>query len=1311
MLPLSFAQRRLWFLYRLEGPSATYNIPVVTRIAGTLEREAFTAAVRDVVARHEVLRTVYVESGGEPVQRILEQADVPVEFVSCPPGEVDTRVAETTGYCFDLGAEIPLRVRVLETGPGETVLVLVVHHIAADGWSMAPLSADLSTAYAARLAGTAPDWPPLDIQYADYTLWQRELLDLEGPRQLAHWRAALAGLPQELTLPTDRPRPARASYRGGSTTLTLDAHTHTRLRELAASRGASVFMVMQAAMAALLTRLGAGTDIPLGTVVAGRGDEALEDLVGFFVNTLVLRNDTSGDPTFTELLDRTRAVSLAAYDHQDLPFERLVEELSPARSLAHHPLFQVYLSMQSGGIADFELAGLSCRNDPARADIAKFDLSFFLSECWGKDGEAAGLDGFVEYSSDLFDRATAHAVARRLERVLRQVATAPESRIGDLDILDADERRRLIVDWNDTSTPLPCGSVTHVFEECAARTPDAPAVVSGPVTLTYRQLDEASNRLARHLQGLGAGPERLVALALPRSEQVVVAMLAVLRTGAAYLPLDVTHPAERLAGTLADARPALLLVDSATAPLVPADCPTVCLDDPGTAARIAAVPSARLSDSESGGAVRPDSVAYVIYTSGSTGRPKGVVITHAGLLNLALALRDHHRLGSDDRLAAVTTVAFDASVAELYLPLVSGACLVLAPRDAARDPAELAALLRRHRVTALQATPSLWRSLVAEVPDALRGLRVLNAGEALPADLAGDLAALGTVVVNQYGPTETTVYSTLQDVPADARTVPIGRPLANTAAYVLDPGLRPVPPGSPGDLYLAGRGVARGYLGLPGLTAARFVADPFGPPGARMYRTGDRARWTRDGVLEYLGRDDFQVKIRGYRVEPGEVEAALMACPGVVRAAVVARPDRSGVHGLVGYFVAASAGAVDTAALRDRLAARLPDYMVPPHLVELDALPVNANGKLDRAALPEPERRARAGGRAPVTARQRHLCALFAEVLGVSEVGVDDGFFDLGGHSLLAIRLVGRIREALGVELRVRTVFEAPTVERLERLLDAESAVSRTHEGVGPVLTFRTGSAGNADAAGCPVFLLPPANGLGWAYSTLPAHLPRTCPVHALQDPRLDGTGDVAALGVPQLAAAYLEQLTALRPSGPYVLMGWSMGGTVAQELAAALEEQGETVALLVLVDAPAGGPDAPPAGVAEAVYVAVDGAAVWPADTSAYPSAGALRGALPAGHPLADLPDRVLRRLPRVAYENLVAAAAHRPRPVRARTLLFDAAEPGRPGPAPSVVWKRYLTGDVLTHEVPYGHFEIVKSRAMHTIGPILRNEVNDIG
>jgi nonribosomal peptide synthetase DhbF len=1303
-LPLSFAQRRLWFLHRLEGPSATYNIPVITRVGGALEHEAFTAAVADVVARHEVLRTVYAERDGEPVQHILrpEEAAVPVEFTACAPEEVDAAVARAGEHAFDLAAEAPVRVHVFEVAPEESVLVVTVHHIAADGWSMGPLAADLSAAYAARCAGRAPGWEELEVQYADYTLWQRELLEVEGPRQLDFWRSALEGMPEELALPADRPRPATASYRGGSVPLTLDAGAHAALRETAQARQASLFMVVQAAVAALLTRLGCGTDIPLGTVVAGRGDEALENLVGFFVNTLVLRNDTTGNPTFTELLDRTRRTDLAAYDHQDLPFERLVEDLQPTRSLARHPLFQVYLSMQSGGMADFELAGFTCRSDPPRAEVAKFDLSFFVSECHGPDGGPSGLDGFVEYSTDLFDRSTAEAVARRLTRVLEQVAADPSVRLRDLDVLSPQEHRALR-EARTAAPPAPRPTVARAIGEQAARTPDLPAVLHGGTTLTYRALDEAANRLARVLRDHGAGPERVVALALPRSEHLVVAMLAVLRSGAAFLPLDTAHPPERVAATLRDARPALLLTGSAAHAQVtgvPDGPRTLRLDDPATRARIAAAPAHPLGDAETDGPVLPGHAAYLIYTSGSTGRPKGVVVTHGNLANLLSAVRDRLGLGPGERMAAVTTSTFDPSVTELLGPLVAGAACVVASRETVREPADLAAMVTAHGVTIVQGTPSLWQSLLRSHGEAVRGVHILSAGETLPDDLARRMTGLSARVTNLYGPTETTVYATWSAVLPGER-VTIGGVLPHTRAYVLDDALRPVPTGSAGELYLAGEQVARGYLDRPALTAGRFVADPLGPPGTRMYRTGDLARLTTAGDLEFLGRTDHQVKVRGFRIEPGEIEAAAAGHPDVARAFVLARRVREGETELVCHLVPEEPGVLDTAAVREHLASRLPGYMVPAHLVHLAEVPVTASGKLDRAALPDPSR---GGGerRAPRTPREETLCALFAEVLGLDAVGIDDGFFDLGGHSLLVTRLTDRIRDTLGLTVRVRTVFEAPTVARLARALDRGTPAAG--EGTGPVLTYRDGS-------GAPVFLLPPANGLGWAYSSVLRHLPSGRPVHALQDPRLSAEAPVAAASITDLARAHLARVREAQPAGPYTLLGWSLGGMVAQEMAAVLEREGEKVALLVLLDPTPGEEDRPPVRAGEAVYVALDGAADTFADRTDLPAAAEVRAALPAGHPLASLPDPVLGRLLHVTRENLVAAAAHRPRHTEGPVLVVDATEPDRPGPAPSAAWKPFLGGEVTVHRAPHGHFELVKADAMAGLGPIIGEKVKDVG
>ncbi|MFF9351038.1 amino acid adenylation domain-containing protein, partial [Streptomyces sp. NPDC014734] len=1049
-LPLSFGQRRLWFLYRLEGPSATYNIPVVTRIAGTLDREAFTAAVRDVAERHEALRTVFVEADGEPVQRVLDRADVPVEFVACAPGEVAGLVAEAGGHPFDLATDLPFRVRVLDVGPDRTVLVTVVHHIAADGWSMAPLSADLSTAYTARLAGHAPDREPLEIQYADYTLWQHELLEAEEPRHLTHWRATLRDMPQELALPTDRPRPARASHRGGSVGVALDADSHTRLRELAAARGASVFMVVQAAVAALLTRLGAGTDIPLGTVVAGRDDAALEELIGFFVNTLVLRNDTSGNPTFTELVDRTRTTDLAAYDHQDLPFERLVEELSPTRSLAHHPLFQVAVSVKDVRVEPPRLGGLDGVDDGYLLDIAKFDLEFTFEERHAPGGGCAGIGLAVGYASDLFDPETARLIGERLVRVLEQVADDPETPLRSLVLTTSRERDTLLALGSGPVPPRTRASLVDTFAAQAARTPDEVAIEAGGTHLTYGGLDAESDALAARLVEAGVGPETVVPLLMERSAELVVAVLAVLKAGGAYMPVHTAYPLARMRRVVASGTGPVLLVDAAhrTHALVTG------LDADGPEPLEVAL-GTRDARGWRPAPTAPGAAAYVMFTSGSTGEPKGITITHQGVVDLALD--PSWKVGPGDRVLFHAPHAFDASTYEIWAPLLNGGRVVVAP-PGELDAHALRELIERHGITHLSLTAGLFRVVAEDLAEGLARLKEVTTGGDVISPHAVERVletCPDTVVRTTYGPTEMTLCVTGHPYTHEERrqvgtSVPLGEALAHTRMYVLDEDLAPVPAGVPGELYLAGAGLARGYTGRPDLTASRFVADPHGDPGTRMYRTGDVVRRDGRGRLLFLGRADAQVKIRGFRIELGEIEVALTRADGVAQAAVVVREDTPGDRRLVAYAVPAGPP-LDVAALRAGLAEALPDYMVPAAFVELAALPVTANGKLDRARLPAPSYTAAAEHRAPRSVREEVLCQLFAETLGVERVGIDDGFFDLGGHSLLAIRLVNRLRTALDVDLGVRALFESPTVRGL-----AEAVESATRQAPRPVLRRRT---------------------------------------------------------------------------------------------------------------------------------------------------------------------------------------------------------------------------------------------------------------
>ncbi|MFJ8980633.1 amino acid adenylation domain-containing protein [Streptomyces sp. NPDC102282] len=1045
-LPLSFAQQRLWFLSRLEGPSATYNVPLLLRLDGPLDVDALESALADVVDRHESLRTVFPDTDGVARQLVLgaEDADLDLTPYDTEPARLDEVLAAEVAHPFDVSTELPVRARLVRTGAESHVLVLVLHHIAGDGWSFAPLARDLGEAYRARTEGVEPSWTELGVQYADYTLWQRALLgDEDDPssqaaRQLDFWRTALAGAPDLLALPYDRPRPAVTAYRGDAFTFPVDADTHRALTDLTRARGCSLFMVLQAALSVLLSRHGAGDDIPLGTAVAGRTDEALDDLVGFFVNTLVLRTDLTGDPTFGEVVDRVREFDLAAYAHQDVPFERLVDALGPVRAQDHHPLFQTMLVLQNQADATIDLPGLTVTEQHVHTGIAKFDLTFTFTERRDATGRPAGLDAVLEFSTDLFEPATARTLAARLTRLLASLAADPGQRVHAAEVLDADERRSLDRAAHGPVRPLTARTAPEAFRAQCARTPGARAVRDGTDGLTFAELDVLSDDLAHHLHGRGIGEGDLVALALEGTADQVVAMLAVAKAGAAYLPVDLEYPAARIAYMLDDARPALLLTHgTARAARLAPSVPCLPLDDRAAWSTGGTPPAAAAPD--------PRDAAYVIYTSGSTGRPKGVVVTHASLTNHMAWMADHLGLTDDDRVLARTSPSFDASVWETWLPLLHGGATCPVPQAANHDPAGLLARMRDAGVTLVQFVPPhlslvLTETRADEAPATLRA--VLCGGEPLPRSLAERVGeAWGVEVHNLYGPTETTIDATAHhhrrgDAGSSAGegSVPLGRPVDNTRAYVLDAGLRPVPAGVTGELHIAGDGLARGYLERPGLTAGRFVADPFGPPGSRMYRTGDLVRRDADGLLTYVSRADDQVKLHGFRIELGEIEAALTALDGIAAACALVREDRPGERRLVAYTVPGPRGgapALDDGEVRARLASVLPPYMVPALLVPLDALPLTPNGKTDRRALPVPERPAatRPGGE-PRTAQERVVRDVFASVLRAPAVRTDDDFFALGGDSILSIQLVSRVREA-GLGVTPRDVFVHRTPEAI----------------------------------------------------------------------------------------------------------------------------------------------------------------------------------------------------------------------------------------------------------------------------------------
>ncbi|WP_275674329.1 non-ribosomal peptide synthetase [Streptomyces sp. MUM 16J] len=1049
-VPLSFAQRRLWFIGQLEGPSATYNDPVALRLTGPLDRTALVAALRDVIGRHEVLRTVFPTADGEPFQQVLDAVAWEPSVAEVAPQDLAAAIAEAAGYPFDLSNEAPVRAWLFVTGPQEHVLMVTVHHIAGDAWSMAPLARDISTAYDARCRGVAPAWEPLPVQYADYALWQRELLGNEQDpqsvisRQVAHWREALAGAPEELDLPADRPRPPVASHRGHRVAVEIPAGVHARLVEVARAEGVTVFMVLQAALAALLSRMGAGTDVPIGSPVAGRTDEALDDLVGFFVNTLVIRTDLSGDPTFRQVLSRVRETSLSAFAHQDVPFERLVEELSPSRSMARHALFQVMLTLQNAADGRLDLPGLDVEMLPAGASVAKFDLDVIVGEVFDADGAPAGVRGTVTAAADLFDASTAARLAGRLARVVGLLVEDPQRRIGSLDLLDDAERRQVLKEWNDTTADVRPATVPDLFAAHVVRTPDAAAVVADGTELTYAELDARANRLARHLTALGVGPESVVAVALARGTELMVSLLAVLKAGGAYMPVDPEYPADRIAYMCQDAAPVVVLTSRAAAGVVPSDtsATVVVLDEPEVAAALAALSSAAVDDAARRAPLSVAHPAYVIYTSGSTGRPKGVLVSHAGVASLVAGHIRYLGVGSGHRVGQFASASFDTFGWEWLMALLSGAALVVIPQDRRLGTA-LPAFLAAERVTHVTLPPAVLATLDEE--SISRDTVMVVAGEACPPEVMARWAA-GRALFNSYGPTETTVDATLWRCDPQATEVAIGSPVVNTRVYVLDERLTPAPVGVNGEMYVSGAGLARGYLGRSALTAQRFVANPFGPAGTRLYRTGDRAHWTPEGELVFAGRSDDQVKIRGFRIEPGEIENVIAAHPEVSQAAVMAREDTPGETRLVAYVVPTegAAAAQLPAAVTALAAEHLPEYMVPAAVVVLGELPLTVNKKLDRKALPAPEFAASTtAGRAPADAREEILCAVFAQVLGIESVGVDDDFFSLGGHSLLAVRLASRVRSVLGVDLEIRELFDAPTVAGLAARLTGGST-SRT---------------------------------------------------------------------------------------------------------------------------------------------------------------------------------------------------------------------------------------------------------------------------
>ena len=1345
-IPASFSQEALWFLDRLDPGRPTFNVAAGVRVVGPLDVAALGRAFSEIVRRHESLRTTFTLEAGRAIQviapddqRALEVIDLTAWPEADRAAEAGRRAAALSRQPFDLGVGPLARGTVMRLGPKDHAVVLAMHHVVTDGWSFGVAARELAILYDAYRDGRPSPLPSLPIQFADYAVWQRDRL--QGPRLealLAYWTGRLSGVPP-LELPTDRPRPAVRAARGGTHFFRVPAALAGAVRGLARREGATPFMTLLAAFQVLLQRHSGQSDFAVGTPVANRGRAEIESLVGYFINMLALRADFSGAPTFRELLGRVRAEALGAFEHQELPLERLVEELHPGRDLSRTPLFQVMFVFQNHKVPDVTRAELSLAplDVPEGTGTAKFDLTLALAD----DGPE--MVGSFEYDAGLFDASTIERLTGHFLSVLHRATADPSRRASDLSRLSADERELVLNTWNATKVDYPADArVHHLFEAQAMRSPLATAVEWVGGAFTYQELDRRANRLAHRLRALGIGPGVLVGIAVERSPEMAVGLLGVLKAGGAFVPLDPKYPADRLAHMLEDSRVSVLLSQTRLLDRLPADRAVVidldapdALDGwPDTNPRIE---------------VSPLAPAYVIYTSGSTGTPRGAVVTHGGLANHAQAAADLFDLDAGDRVLQFASLSFDIAVEELFPAWSRGAAVVLRAGDETLDPSTFARWIGDRDITILDLPTAYWHAWV-------NGLA--TRGERLPASLrlvvVGGERALATVHtawlaiggdrvrwLNTYGPTETTVIATVHETAGTTDSeIPIGRPIANVTTYVLDDQFRPLPIGVAGELFIGGAGVGLGYWNRPDLTAERFPPDPYSSvPGSRLFRTGDRARWRPDGRLEFLGRCDEQIKIRGHRVEPGEVEAALSALPGVTTAVVVAGRGGDGEARLDAYVVLDADGALDSDALRRLLRQTLPLPLIPATFTTLDFLPMTPTGKVDRKALPPPTATAtgRGVGIAPRDDVEARLARVWEEVLGVSPVGVTESFFDMGGHSLLAIRLLARVEEEFGRRLPLPALFVGPTVEDQATLLRSTDPGG---EDWSPLVPIRvTGS-------GAPFFCVHPAGGIVYCFGELAKTLGAERPFYALQAAGLDDDREPFSR-LDEMAACYVSAIRKVQPEGPYHLGGWSLGGLVAFEMARQLEAVGAEVASVSLFDimAPTGSravaPEPLKAIAREAAALDLLGQRGPESSTDddalvLAEFAGGLAGEFGGDVPklLAHLralepddrrsyllrffkldqvyfletgPDRI-KRLWSVLRANLLAGIRYAPGVYHGRVAVFRGSDGvGKGLSDPTLGWSRLARGGVSTYLVPGDHAGILKAPGVGLLAEKLRAEI----
>ncbi|WP_433757318.1 amino acid adenylation domain-containing protein [Nocardia sp. CA-135398] len=1301
-VPLSLAQLRMWFINQFDPSSTAYHIPVAIRLSGELDIAALGSAVEDLVARHEVLRTVYPQTADGPVQEVLAPNEVPIDLVPIPIAESEAveQVQRIVAMGFDVTVDVPFRTALFRLDTGDHILVFVAHHIGADGWSMSPLVRDVMLAYSARSAGEVPSWSPLPVQYADFSVWQRAVLGSEDDpaslisAQAEYWRSALADLPDELNLPTDRPRPALRTFTGGRTEFEIDPLVHAGLVRLARRHNATMFMVVHAALSVFLARMSGTDDIAIGTPVAGRGAAELDDMIGMFVNTLVLRLPVPNDRTFGDLLAHAKDTDLQAFSHADLPFERLVELLNPPRSTARHPLFQVSMSYLNLPTSTFELPGLRAETFDFAVDTAKFDLSLTV---WASGTAAESLRGEFNFARDLFDDKTIEMFAARFTRLLTEIVARPDAPIGDLRLLGAAEEQAL--------TPVRRGETPVVrllpdlLTSAVSVDPEHVAVRTAGRSISYRELDEYSSRLARVLIDRGVGPERLVALAFPRSLEMVAAFWAVAKAGGAHVPIDPTYPTDRIRHMVTDSGVVLGITTSTYTERLPEESTATSwlqLDDPAIHAAVASKSPAPITDAERLATLLPQHPAYVIYTSGSTGTPKGVTVTHVGVGGAVANASAVFQLGPQHRFLHLCSPSFDPSILEWLCTFHNGATLVIVPSTTLGGP-DLTALLRTERVTHAIFTPAVLGTVDPAGLDEFRYL--CCGGESTSPELVAKWQP-GRHFINGYGPTEATVAASWSEMIAGQR-ITIGGPVPGTSMVVLDSRLRPVPPGAVGELYLGGAALARGYHDRPTLTAERFVADPWGPPGARMYRTGDLVRWVGEPgewELEYIGRTDFQLKIRGLRIELGEIDAVFSGHDDVEFAVTIGRETPTGEKILVAYVLPVPGRSIDTGALTEYAARSLPRHMVPSAVVVLDMVPLTPVGKLDRAALPAPELAPRPY-LAPSTAQEQAVADVYAEVLGIDRVGSDDDFFALGGSSLAAMRAVHKLRELTGIAVQVQWFFTDPTVAALtQRIMDADETEVyeyglNAEAALDVLLPIRHGT-------GEALFCIHPMAGLSWCYTGLAQYLPADRPIFGVQSPALSES-DFRPDSLDAIARRYVEEIRAVQPEGPYRLLGWSLGGALAHAVAVELQSAGAQVALLAMLDSRTGGNIADFWAELRSAFAELGIGPDMLGDTNIRNLTEEALAVLYANIPpeLALLTPERLRQSYRGAVRSVELGINHQHKVFHGTLEFFSATG----HTAESRAWRAYVDGTINEHPVAATHELMTSPAAFAEIGPVL--------